>query len=154
MESAEKRMIKFQSPLLNLRVPFCLQRALDASSPILAGLESFATMVQNAAGSNSHPWDNSFLCIFILTQHGALTYVKTDVTSTTIHECVRSSMWPGWRTGMVQGSHYYGEQHRYLRRSVGHGFIGHGFIMIYVFKMGGRSWAWSTYPFRLQNSSV
>ena len=33
-----------------------------------------------------------------------------------------------------------------LRRSVGHGFI-----MIYVFKMGGRSWAWSTYPFRLQN---
>ena len=33
-----------------------------------------------------------------------------------------------------------------LRRSVGHGFI-----VIYVFKMGRRSWAWSTYPFRLQN---
>ena len=55
MESAERRMIRFQSPLPNLRVPFCLQRALDAS-PILAGLESFATM-------------HSFLCIFILTQH-------------------------------------------------------------------------------------
>ena len=55
MESAERRMIRFQSPLLNLRVPFCIQRALDASSPILAGLESFAMMVQNAAGSNSHP---------------------------------------------------------------------------------------------------
>ena len=148
MESAERRMIRFQSPLLNLRVPFCLQRALDAS-PILAGLESFATMVQNAAGSNSHPWDNSFLCIFILTQPGTLTYVKADVTFN-YDSWMLTVLYGTWlKNGDVTRKPLLRGTTPILRRSVGHGFI-----MIYVFKMGRRSWAWSTYPFRLQNCSV
>ena len=36
-----------------------------------------------------------------------------------------------------------------LRRSVGHEFI-----PIYLFKMDRRSWTWSMYPFRFQNSLV